>query len=90
MLDHLYAKFDKAHFAGLCKAIADGMLINNFHMIIEIVLFKLECGRHGDEVVSKLDCQSDFSREIRLECLRLEIRFLWFKAWGWIHEALVS
>jgi len=24
MLDHLYAKFDKAHFAGLCKVIADG------------------------------------------------------------------
>ena len=24
MLDHLYAKFDKAHFAGLCKYLATG------------------------------------------------------------------
>ena len=24
MLDHLYAKFDKAYYAGLCKAIAVG------------------------------------------------------------------
>lgn len=24
MLDHLYAKFDKAYYAGLCKTLADG------------------------------------------------------------------
>ena len=27
MLDHLYAKFDKAHYAGLCKSLAVGKSI---------------------------------------------------------------
>ena len=32
MLDHLYAKFDKAHFAGLCKSLADGKLPGIFFL----------------------------------------------------------
>lgn len=32
MLDHLYAKFDKAHFAGLCKSLADGKLMGIFFL----------------------------------------------------------
>ena len=32
MLDHLYAKFDKAYFAGLCKTIAAGENINTYYM----------------------------------------------------------
>ena len=31
MLDHLYAKFDKAYYAGLCKAIAIGEDIASIH-----------------------------------------------------------
>ena len=48
MLDHLYAKFDKAHFAGLCKAIADGKSLTISKEIM--ASFKLECGRHGSGI----------------------------------------
>ena len=34
MLDHLYAKFDKAHFAGLCKTLAVGKLIEILNLYL--------------------------------------------------------
>ena len=54
MLDHLYAKFDKAYYAGLCKAVAVGKDME----IISLVMYPCtnkscrmlgeydECGNH--------------------------------------------
>lgn len=54
MLDHFYAKFDKAYYSGLCKAVAVGediyimgkMCFEEFVKIISRKLFN--SFRHGD------------------------------------------
>jgi len=38
MLDHLYAKFDKAYYAGLCKTIAVGEITTYFLDFLKVLL----------------------------------------------------